>query len=102
NNGFVLDSLSTPNASASVLVDFNATYKGAGTNFAPIVTQNGGKFEAGNCPGTAKFSALVLGPGGINNLQWDINNATGAAGGTVDANDNASGWSLLKAAKLEN
>jgi hypothetical protein len=38
NNGFVADSNSTP---GSVIVDVGALYKGAGTNFVPIVTQNG-------------------------------------------------------------
>jgi len=44
NNGFVADSTAAP---ASVIVDFGALYKGAGTNFVNVITQNGGRVQAG-------------------------------------------------------
>ena len=56
----------------------------------PIVTQNGGKIQAGNSPGISQFGSLVIGPGAINNFGWQINdagpsttfpNAPGKAGG---------------------
>ena len=65
-----------------------------------VITQNGGKFQAGNSPGKATFGQLVLGPGGTQAFNWQINNATGVAGPPPDANNQVSGWSLLCAEKI--
>ena len=74
--------------------------KGAGTFANPVITQNGGKFQAGNSPGKATFGQLILGPGGTQNFNWQINNATGTAGPSADANNQVSGWSLLSAEQI--
>jgi fibronectin-binding autotransporter adhesin len=96
NNGFVADSTGSP---GSVIVDFGALYKGAGTNFVSIITQNGGKVQAGNSPGSMGFGKFVFGPGGVNNYVFAIDNATGTAGPNPDALGYVSGWGLVKAVK---
>jgi fibronectin-binding autotransporter adhesin len=98
NNGFVADSTGTP---GSVIVDFGALYKGAGTNFVNVITQNGGKVQAGNSPGSMGFGRFVFGPGGINNYVFAIDDATGAAGPSPDALGHVSGWGLVKAVKQQ-
>jgi autotransporter-associated beta strand protein len=94
NNGFVTDS-TTPKG--SVIVDFGALYKGAGTSFVPVITQNGGKVQAGNSPGSAGFGRFVFGPGGVNNYVFAIDDATGTAGPSPDAAGHVSGWGLVRA-----
>jgi len=103
NNGFVIDSKNT----ASVIVGYGALYKGAGTNFVPVVTQNGGKFSAGNSPGLAPFSTLTLGPGSLNNFDWQINDAgpsqthssaPGVAGGGTG--NPVSGWAVIASEQI--
>jgi autotransporter-associated beta strand protein len=96
NNGFVTDS-TTPKG--SVIVDFGALYKGAGTSFVPVITQNGGKVQAGNSPGSAGFGRFVFGPGGVNNYVFAIDDATGTAGPSPDAAGHVSGWGLVKAVR---
>jgi T5SS/PEP-CTERM-associated repeat protein len=96
NNGFVTDS-TTPKG--SIIVDFGALYKGAGTSFVPVITQNGGKVQAGNSPGSAGFGTFVFGPGGVSNYVFAIDNATGVAGPSPDAAGLVSGWGLVKAVK---
>jgi hypothetical protein len=105
NNGFVADSAS----GGSIIVDYGALYKGAGTTFVPIITQNGGKVQAGNSPGKSRYNTLILGPGGLANLGWQINDAgpspthptaPGVAGPSGDVNGNVSGWSLLSVEKI--
>jgi len=98
NNGFVADSSGTP---GSVIVDYGALYKGAGTNFVNIITQNGGKVQAGNSPGSMGFGRFVFGPGGVNNYVFAINDATGTAGPNPDALGYVSGWGLVKAVKAQ-
>ena len=97
NNGFVGDSTST---GATIVADYGALVKGAGTFANPVITQNGGKFQAGNSPGKATFGQLTVGPGGTQNFNWQINNATGVAGPMADANGQVSGWSLLSSEVL--
>jgi hypothetical protein len=80
-----------------VIVDQGALYKGAGTNFVNVITQNGGKFQAGNSPGSASFGRFVFGPGGVNNYVFAIDDATGTAGPSPDALGHVSGWGLVKA-----
>jgi fibronectin-binding autotransporter adhesin len=98
NNGFVADSTGTP---GSVIVDFGALYKGAGTNFVNVITQNGGKVQAGNSPGTMGFGRFVFGPGGVNNYVFAIDDATGTAGPSPDALGHVSGWGLVNAVKAQ-
>jgi autotransporter-associated beta strand protein len=95
NNGFVADS--NPGGGGSVIVDYGALYKGAGTSFVPVITQNGGKVQAGNSPGSAGFGKFVFGPGGVNNYVFAIDDATGTAGPSPDASGHVSGWGLVKA-----
>jgi hypothetical protein len=97
NNGFVGDSTSS---GATIIADYGALVKGAGTFANPVITQNGGKFQAGNSPGKATFGQLTIGPGGTQNFNWQINNATGTAGPSADQNGQVSGWSLLSAEQL--
>jgi fibronectin-binding autotransporter adhesin len=97
NNGFVGDS--TGNG-ATIIADYGALVKGAGTFQSAVITQNGGKFQAGNSPGISRAESLILGPGGTSAFNWQINNAIGAAGPTPDANHRVSGWSLLSVEKL--
>jgi hypothetical protein len=98
NNGFVADSTGTP---GSVIVDYGALYNGAGTTFVNIVTQNGGKVQAGNSPGSMSFGKFVFGPGGVNNYVFAIDDAAGAAGPSPDALGHVSGWGLVKAVKSQ-
>jgi T5SS/PEP-CTERM-associated repeat protein len=97
NNGFVGDS---SGQGASVIADYGALVKGAGTYQSAVITQNGGKFQVGNSPGISRAESLILGPGGTSAFNWQINNATGTAGPTPDANNQVSGWSLLSVEKL--
>jgi hypothetical protein len=71
--------------------------KGAGYFQNPVITQNGGKFQAGNSPGSAAFGSFVFGPGGVNNYVFAIDDATGTAGPSPDALGHVSGWGLVKA-----
>jgi hypothetical protein len=95
NNGFVADSVGGGN----VIVDYGALYKGAGINFVPVITQNGGKVQAGNSPGSMGFGRFVFGPGGVNNYVFAIDDATGTAGPSPDALGHVSGWGLINAIK---
>ena len=74
NNGFVGDSTGSGRRSSPTS---GSLVKGAGTFANAVITQNGGKFQAGNSPGKATFGQLMLGPGGTQNFNWQINNATG-------------------------
>ena len=60
NNGFVGDSTGS---GATIIADFGSLVKGVGTFANRVITQNGGKFQAGNSPGKAGFGHLTLGPG---------------------------------------
>ena len=94
NNGFVGDSTGS---GATIVADFGSLVKGAGTFANSVITQNGGKFQAGNSPGIAHFGHLVLGPGGTQAYNWQINNAMGSAGGFQEGPfpDLRSGWGLM-------
>ena len=67
-----------------------------------MITQNGGKFQAGNSPGKATFGSFVLGPGGVDNYVFAIDNAAGVAGPSPDANGLVSGWGLVNSTKVAN
>ena len=95
NNGFVSDYGS--GTSGSIIVDYGALYKGAGFTGVNIVTQNGGKVQAGNSPGEASFGRFVFGPGGVNNYVFAIDDATGTAGPSPDVLGHVSGWGLVQA-----
>ena len=95
NNGYVSDySSGTP---GSIIVDYGSLYKGAGFTGVNIVTQNGGRVQAGNSPGFANNAALTIGPGGLGAFNWEINNATGVGGPPADVNNQVSGWSQERA-----
>jgi fibronectin-binding autotransporter adhesin len=96
NNGFVVD-LSTGGTPGSMIIDYGALYKGAGYTGVNVITQNGGKVQAGNSPGTASFGRFVFGPGGVSNYVFAIDDATGTAGPSPDAAGHVSGWGLVKA-----
>jgi fibronectin-binding autotransporter adhesin len=93
NNGFVGDSTAS---GAAIVADFGALVKGAGTFQSAVITQNGGKFQAGNSPGSASFGRFVFGPGGVDNYVFAIDDAAGAAGPKPDALGHVSGWSLVQ------
>jgi fibronectin-binding autotransporter adhesin len=97
NNGFVVDSTNNGQGTATIIADFGALVKGAGYYQNPIITQNGGKVQAGNSPGTASFGRFVFGPGGVSNYVFAIDDATGTAGPTPDALGHVSGWGLISA-----
>jgi fibronectin-binding autotransporter adhesin len=99
NNGFVVDSSNGAAGTATIVADFGSLVKGAGYFQNPIITQNGGKVQAGNSPGSASFGKFVFGPGGVNNYVFAIDDATGAAGPTADALGHVSGWGLINAMK---
>ena len=94
NNGFVSDFSATK---GSIIVDFGALYKGAGFTGVNVVTQNGGKVQAGNSPGSASFGKFVFGPGGVSNYVFAIDDARGTAGPSPDALGHVSGWGLINA-----
>jgi autotransporter-associated beta strand protein len=94
NNGYVEDSTG---GAATVVADFGSLVKGAGFFQNTVQTQNGGKFQAGNSPGSASFGSFVLGKGGVSDYVFAIDNATGAAGPIPDAAGHVSGWGLVKA-----
>jgi PEP-CTERM motif len=96
NNGFVADSSNGGAGTATVIADFGALVKGAGYFQNSVITQNGGKFQAGNSPGSASFGNLVFGPGGVGDYVFAIDNATGTAGPSPDALGHVSGWGLVK------
>jgi autotransporter-associated beta strand protein len=91
NNGFVIDSL----GSHSVVADFGSLVKGAGFFQNSVQTVNGGKFQAGNSPGQASFGSFTFGPGGVSNYVFAIDDATGVAGPSPDANGQVKGWGLV-------
>jgi MYXO-CTERM domain-containing protein len=93
NNGFVVDSM----GSHVVIADFGSLVKGAGFYQNSVQTVNGGKFQSGNSPGKATFGSFTFGPGGVNNYLFAIDDATGAAGPSPDANGQVSGWGLVSA-----
>jgi fibronectin-binding autotransporter adhesin len=99
NNGFVVDSTNSGTGTATIVADFGALVKGAGFFQNTIITQNGGKVQAGNSPGSASFGSFVFGPGGVSNYVFAIDDATGAAGPSPDAQGHVSGWGLINAVK---
>jgi autotransporter-associated beta strand protein len=97
NNGAVFDSLGSPTNHHNLIADYGATVKGAGAfQFTPV-TQNGGKFSPGNSPGAASFGEFKVGQGGVTNYVFQIDDATGTAGPSPDAQGHVSGWGLSKA-----
>jgi hypothetical protein len=94
NNGRVTDSSAA--GVSTIISDFGALVKGAGSYDNPVITINGGKFQVGNSPGVATFGRFVFGPGGVNNYVFAIDDATGQAGPTPDAAGHVSGWGLIK------
>jgi autotransporter-associated beta strand protein len=97
NNGYVEDSTNNFQGTAAIIADFGSLVKGAGYFQNTVQTINGGKFQAGNSPGSASFGKFVFGPGGVSNYVFAIDDATGAAGPSPDAAGHVSGWGLVKA-----
>jgi fibronectin-binding autotransporter adhesin len=101
NNGFVVDSTNNGLGTATIVADFGALVKGAGFFQNSVITQNGGKVQAGNSPGSAGYGSFVFGPGGVNNYVFAIDDATGAAGPSPDAAGHVSGWGLITAVQRQ-
>jgi hypothetical protein len=99
NNGQVTDS--SVAGVSTVIADYGALVKGAGSFDNSPITRNGGKYQAGNSPGVATMGRFVFGPGGVNNYVFAIDDATGTAGPTPDAAGHVSGWGLVKAAQWQ-
>jgi fibronectin-binding autotransporter adhesin len=97
NNGFVVDSTNSGTGTATIVADFGALVKGAGFFQNTIITQNGGKVQAGNSPGSISFGQFVFGPGGVSNYVFAIDDATGTAGPSPNAAGLVSGWGLINA-----
>ena len=57
-------SATAPAPTSQVIADYGALVKGAGTYADPVVTQNGGKFQAGNSPGQRDLRQLRVRPRG--------------------------------------
>jgi autotransporter-associated beta strand protein len=91
--GFIFDFTNNGSGTGTIIADYGSLVRGDGYFGVQVITQNGGKVQAGNSPGTASFGRFVFGPGGVSNYVFDINDATGTAG----ANSNANGWGLVKA-----
>ena len=97
NDGYVGNST----GSGAIVADGDITtkgalVKGAGTFQYSVITQEGGVFQAGDCPGIDFFSAFTFGPGGVGDFNFVINNATGVSGPTPDASGHVSGWSRVE------
>jgi autotransporter-associated beta strand protein len=99
NNGQVTDSSAA--GVSTVIADYGALVKGAGTYDNSPITRNGGKFQAGNSPGVATMGRFVFGPGGVSNYVFAIDDATGQAGPTPDTLGQVSGWGLVKTAQWQ-
>jgi hypothetical protein len=97
NNGNVFDLAAT---GATIVADTGALVKGAGNYQNPVITQNGGQFQAGNSPGSTFVGPLVLGWGGVSNYIFAIDDATGTAGPSPDAAGHVDGWGLINAENL--
>jgi autotransporter-associated beta strand protein len=97
NDGFVVDSFGA--GTATVIADFGSLVRGTGFFQNPVQTVNGGRFKAGLCPGLATFGSFKFGPGGVDNYLLYIDNATGTAGPSPDANSQVRGWGLVKSIK---
>jgi fibronectin-binding autotransporter adhesin len=95
NNGYVVDSMGA--GQKTIVADFGSQVKGAGFYQNSVQTVNGGKFQSGNSPGSSSFGSFTFGPGGVNNYVFAIDDATGTAGPSPDANGQVSGWGLVKA-----
>jgi hypothetical protein len=111
NNGYVVDSSNGGAGTATIIADYGSLVKGAGFYQNPVITQNGGRVQAGNSPGASSLGSLIIGPGGINNYGWQINdagpsyvhpNAPGVAGPSPNANNQVSGWSELQSKMVFN
>ncbi len=98
NNGGVFDTVGV--GTATIVAEFGALVKGAGFYQNTVKTQNGGKFQTGNSPGSATFGNFVFGPGGVNNYIFAIDDATGTAGPSPNAAGLVSGWGLIKAVQV--
>ncbi len=98
NNGGVFDTSMA--GTATIIADFGSLVKGAGFYQNTVKTQNGGKFQTGNSPGSATFGNFVFGPGGVNNYVFAIDNATGTAGPSPGPSGLVSGWGLIKAVQV--
>ncbi len=98
NNGGVFDTVGA--GTGTVIAEFGALVKGAGFFQNTVKTQNGGKFQTGNSPGSATFGNFVFGPGGVNNYVFAIDDATGMAGPSPNASGLVSGWGLIKAVQV--
>ncbi len=109
NNGGVFDT--SPAGTGTIIADYGALVKGAGFYQNTVKTQNGGKFQTGNSPGSATFGTFIFsgptGNTGISNYLWQIDDAgpsssfpaaPGVAGGTSAMQGSSDyGWSLNKA-----
>ncbi len=98
NNGGVFDTVGA--GTGTIIAEFGALVKGAGFYQNTVKTQNGGKFQTGNSPGSATFGNFVFGPGGVNNYVFAIDDATGTAGPSPNASGLVSGWGLVKAVQV--
>ncbi len=98
NNGGVFDTVGA--GTHTIIADFGSLVKGAGFYQNTVKTQNGGKFQTGNSPGSATFGNFVFGPGGVSNYIFAIDDATGTAGPSPGSSGLVSGWGLIKAVQV--
>ena len=96
NNGYVEDSFNGFSGPSTVVADFDSLVKANGFFQKTVIAQNGGKFQAGNSPGPVTVGKFLLGPAGVCNYVFAIDNAAGAVGLNPDVNAHVSGWGLVK------
>ena len=108
-NAVVLDALFVDNGKvtdnsalgiATIISDMGSLVKGAGQYDNSPQTRNGGRFQGGNCPGDVSVGDFVIGPDGVSNYTFEIDDATGTAGPTPDANNHLDGNSLVDTVNL--
>jgi autotransporter-associated beta strand protein len=95
NYGFVMDSSSGGTGTATLISDYNSLVKGNGFFQNPVITLNGGRVQAGDCPGKATFGGFTFGPEGVDNYLFQIDDAAGVAGPSPDSTNHLDGWSLV-------
>jgi hypothetical protein len=101
NDGFVVDTGGSHTLTIDGITTYHgAEYKGLGYSGVTIQTVDGGYILGGDCPGKSTFSDLTLGAGGVDKVQFQIDDATGTAGPSADSTNHVDGWSLLSTGNL--
>jgi autotransporter-associated beta strand protein len=95
NNGSVIDSSNNGMGTGRMVAHYGSSVGGGGFFQNPVQTFPGARFETGI--GASSFGSLVLGPGGVSNYVFAIDDATGTPGGMAGPSGQAGGWGLMTA-----